>query len=99
MSSSSPLKEHSYLGEKLGFSNTNYEWNIRENDYYITGDMYIDNFDMYNFMKNIGIDLGQVTWGEHPFDISKMPSPSELENQDNWREILHNKRKKFFPKK
>jgi hypothetical protein len=40
------------------------EWSISETDTYISGYTIMDNFDMCNFMKQIGINPHKVSWGD-----------------------------------
>jgi hypothetical protein len=35
-------------------------WNIKNGKYYITGETFMDNFDMFWFLQEIGIDLKKV---------------------------------------
>jgi hypothetical protein len=84
-------------GEKLNFNCCLWNWTIQENDKFIAGDTYMDNFDMYSFLETIDVDLSKVTWGEDPFDVDKFKlkkvknaDSSEISSNKavNWRDLL-----------
>jgi len=38
-------------------------WALRETETLLTGDTFMDNFDMYDYLKNnVGVDMDKVTW-------------------------------------
>ena len=80
--------KHSKLGERFGmpFANSD-SWNIRENDDFITGHTYMDNFDMYDFLKKIGVIESHITWGSYSFDLDCFEEKEDIFN-DNWRNWL-----------
>ena len=66
-------------------------WSIYQNDEYITGSTWMDNFDMRGFLKNIKVDLRNVCWAEFPIsltdydaDTGKVAS-SEEDDDDDWK--------------
>jgi hypothetical protein len=40
-------------------------WRIRETDDEISGFTYMDNFDMYQYLAEICVDMRKVKWGEY----------------------------------
>jgi len=42
----------------------NFPWQIEENDYTLSGSVSMDNFDMWKFMKTIGVDPEKAEWNE-----------------------------------
>jgi hypothetical protein len=70
-----------------------YPWDIEENEDFITGWTYLDNFSMMNFLEKIEVPLVKVYWSEWPFDLNgnldcyKEKEKEELLDED-WREIL-----------
>ena len=53
---------HELWGERLGIEYWNYPWTIVETDIVVKGSTFMDNFDMEEFLKAIGVDLGKVKW-------------------------------------
>lgn len=38
-------------------------WRLNETDDIITGDTFMDNFDMYSYLEDeVGVDMSKVTW-------------------------------------
>ena len=46
-----------------------YPWRISENEKYITGSTSMDNFDMEEYLKQIGINENFISWSEYSFDL------------------------------
>lgn len=44
------------------YANEHDRWNIHEEDGELHGDTIIDNFDMEDFMEEIGININKVRW-------------------------------------
>ena len=75
-------------------------WSIRENEKFITGDTYMDNFDMEKFLEEIEVDMRYVHWGEYSFNLcrntsryeginrSRYPELQEEEKETDWRDLL-----------
>ena len=94
------IRCHAYLAPKIGmtFGEYDYEWSIEENDSYIAGDVWMDNFDMCEFLKKIDVDISNVTWGEHAFDLDTFSKQNEVDGEEddeyetedeNWRDLLY----------
>lgn len=81
------INEHISLGEKLGMYNcsSHYEWDIDENDEYIGGYTYQDNFSMFDFLDKIGVNSETVHWGYYIWD-DDIPKDNIKEN---WRKLLY----------
>lgn len=81
---------HISLGNKLGFDCDYFdEWDIHDNDNYITGYTSMDNFYMSGFLKRIGVNNG-VTWSEYPFFLSNFEDEEyEDDENDDWRDLLY----------
>lgn len=46
-------------------SNHKYDaWNISEDEFCIYGRTSMDNFDMWEFLRVIGVDMNMVEWGD-----------------------------------
>lgn len=83
------IRNHSELGEKLGFDCCNYAWDIEENENYITGYTWLDNFDMYDFLKTIDIDADLVDWSEWSFDLDTYKADKHnYKKEETWRDLL-----------
>lgn len=81
------INEHISLGKKMGMYNccSNHKWDIDENDKYIGGYTYQDNFSMYDFLDKIGVNSETVHWG---YDIWDDNIPKD-NIEENWRKLLH----------
>ena len=78
------IRNHSELGEKLNIRYAKSDaWNIEENNEYITGYTWMDNFSMYDFLKAIDINLKKVCWREYPFNINEYNNQELEENNIN----------------
>lgn len=82
------IREHSSLGEKLGLECFDEPWNISENDNYITGFTWMDNFNMEEFFDKIDVNGRNVNWSEYPFNLPEYVNEEMNENSD-WRKLLH----------
>jgi hypothetical protein len=81
------IRRHSALGEKLGISWFEDAWDIKENNDYITGSTWMDNFDMEEFLEKIDVDMNKVNWSDWSFDL---PDEDEEENYKiDWRDLLY----------
>lgn len=87
------IREHSFLGEKLGLEYSDEPWYISENNNYITGDTFMDNFDMEEFLEKIGVKSKNVNWSEYPFslpeDSREEDAESDTDEDSDWRRLLH----------
>jgi hypothetical protein len=49
------IRNHSKLGEEMGIPWTDYPWDITENEHEVEGYTSMNNFDMDEFLKRIGV--------------------------------------------
>lgn len=94
------IREHAELGKALGmWISWSFEWDINENEDFISGYTSMDNFSMYNFFEEIGIPDRFIKWSEYAFDIYdynyKLDEEEKEKEDKNWREILHNLQGEF----
>lgn len=81
------IRRHSAIGEKLGISWFEDIWDIKENNDYIAGSTWMDNFDMEEFLEKIDVDMDKVSWSDWSFDL---PDEDEEENnKTDWRDLLY----------
>lgn len=85
------IENHSKLGQKLDLKWAEEAWNIEENDLFITGYTWMDNFDISELFKIIGINSKVISWSEYPFDLPdeepQLKEEIETENKD-WQGYL-----------
>ena len=79
------IHNHTELTKKLGWDIDclDWPWDIEENDNFITGYTYMDNFSMYDFLEKIGVEDKYVDWSEYPFNIDS------YKDRNDWRDIIH----------
>ena len=77
------IRYHSELGEKLGLSYWKDSWDIEENDSYIAGSTFMDNFDMSELLDRIGVSSRNVKWG-----LDLPDEDDEYEENDDWQDCL-----------
>lgn len=87
------IRMHSELGQKLGLDWAQDRWNIDENEDFITGDTYMNNFCMSELFKIIGIPTTVVFWNEFGFDLNDLEDyvleqSNEEEEEPDWQEAL-----------
>lgn len=61
--------ERIYDHAKFCINWLDFPWHIEENEYYVTGHVSMDNFDMCSYLSNIGVSMQHVLWNEYPFDL------------------------------
>lgn len=49
------IVNHAIVAKELRLDNYDYPWNITEDEYSIQGYTYMDNFDMVDYLEQIGI--------------------------------------------
>ena len=81
------IKNHIWLAEKLKLRLYSQAWSIDEDENFIYGDTYMDNFDMEAFLKAIDVNLAKVIWNYTDSDIKD--ALDEEDYNDDWRDILH----------
>ena len=81
------IYKHISLGKRLGmyYCSQSCQWDVDENDEYIGGDTYQDNFNMHSFLNKIGVDGDVVHWG---YDIWDDDIPKD-NIKEHWRKLLH----------
>jgi hypothetical protein len=84
---------HSALGEKLNLEYFEHYWKIAEVDDYITGETFMDNFDMAEFLDIIGVRAKQITWGEYVLEFPKdnedlIADTEHLDRKKRWETLL-----------
>ena len=88
------IRNHSKLGIKLNLDWAEEAWDIKENDDFITGFTYMDNFYINDLFKIIEINPKTIHWSEWEFDLDKSYDIDELnenvkeEAKIDWREEL-----------
>ena len=61
------IRNHDELGEEMGIAHAKgWAWEIREQDDMISGETWMDNFDMEEFMQRIGVPDSSIEWSEFP---------------------------------
>lgn len=84
------IKYHGEMGKLMGLFCANEPWNIEENDSFITGYTWMDNFSMSGFFTKIDVNC-PITWGEYPFSIggNNVPIPKEpRQKNEEWENII-----------
>jgi len=59
------INNHSEEGEKLGVAYSEDYWNIYDDEDTIKGSTSMDNFDMDEFLRQIGVSMKTVEWSEY----------------------------------
>lgn len=83
------IRNHSELGEKLGINYSEESWGIEENNSYITGSTWMDNFDMEEFLEKIDVDMDKVEWSEWSLDLPDEDEYEHINNKIDWRNLLY----------
>lgn len=85
------IRNHGLLGEKLGLDCCDETWDISENDNYITGYTWMDNFDMDKFLERIDVESRDVNWSEYPFRLPEDNRDEDIDIDEDldWRKLLH----------
>ena len=81
------INNHISLGKKMNmyYCCSSDAWDIDENDKYIGGDTYQDNFSMYDFLNKIGVNSEVVHWG---YSIWDDDIPDD-DIREDWRKLLY----------
>lgn len=79
------IENHETLGEKMGMYNFDEPWDIYQNEKYIKGSTFMDNFDMDSFLQKIDINSDRVHWGDFEFDFED----EECIDNKNWEDLLN----------
>ena len=86
------IHNHIKLSEKMGMEITKWDfpWDINENEDYITGYTDMDNFDMYNFLKEIDVNSKLISWSSFPFNLYDNEEYNQNYNkEEEWRKLIH----------
>ena len=62
------IKNHGQYGEKFGIDYTDQEWTIIEDSDSISGSTWMDNFDMREYLKRIGVADEHVEFDSENYD-------------------------------
>ena len=57
------IRDHSIIGEQLGLECVEEPWQIEENDMFIIGYTWVDNFDIGKLFEIYGIPDEVIEWG------------------------------------
>lgn len=84
---------HSEMGMRMGMFCAEEAWKIEENEDFITGHTWMDNFSMKDFFDKIGISGNVVTWGEYPFSIDDKEIDNTIKTNaekcgSEWEKVL-----------
>jgi hypothetical protein len=87
------IRQHSELGERMGLLYAEEAWNIEENDLFITGYTSMDNFDFFEFLEKIEVNLKAVSRSEYPFSLPsdtmvEKPIQKNSVHEKTWRDYL-----------
>ena len=84
------IRNHSSLGEKLGLRWCEDAWDIEENENYISGYTWMDNFDMYEFLEEIDINPNSADWSEWRFNLDTYKMDEhKYKKKETWRDLLY----------
>ena len=87
------IYNHIELGKLMGQDDITYfdQWRIEENDTHITGSTWMDNFDMYDFLQDIGVNDKYVDWSEFDFNLDDYSEKDDNEDvsEKTWRDLLN----------
>lgn len=89
------IRNHGEMARKLHLKDAHWDdWNIEENEDYITGYTDIDNFDIGELLNAIEIDSECVKWGEYPFNLKNSKGivrnlrMDDCDKEYDWRDLL-----------
>lgn len=87
------IRNHAALAERMGLYCYDEPWNINENDLFITGYTWMDNFSMHEFFEKIGIRPADATWSEYPLslpgEVSHNEEPMQNNGEKTWQDCLN----------
>lgn len=83
------IRNHSELGEKLGIDCSEEPWLINENNHYIIGSTWMDNFNMEEFLEKIDVDMDKVDWSEWDFGLPDEYETGNANDKLDWRRLLY----------
>lgn len=85
------IRNHRELARRLEMDCWEDSWNIEENEKFIVGNTWMDNFSMGQFFGMIGVPGGAVTWSEY---FTSLPScfkaETEPSQKNDWQIHLEN---------
>ena len=57
------ILNHSEIGKEMGISHADTDaWGVKANQFTVSGETSMDNFDMRQFLENIGVAEDKVEW-------------------------------------
>lgn len=81
------IRYHSELGRALKLGCAECAWQIKENDFYIAGSTYLDNYCIEDLFEIIGIQDNIVEWGDD-WDVSLPTSNKHTRPIYEWEKKL-----------
>jgi hypothetical protein len=62
------IRNHDEFGMEMGILHSDtWKWDIHETRELISGDTWMDNFDMEEFLEKIGVPKDRIEWSEFPY--------------------------------
>lgn len=81
------IRNHSELGQRLNMFCAEEAWGIEENEEYITGYTWMDNFSISDLFDVIGVMPAAITWSEYPISLLEVnATPQKPRQHKSWRE-------------
>lgn len=88
------IRNHRELARRLEMDCWEDSWEIKENEMFIVGNTWMDNFSMGQFFREIGVPGGTVTWSEYFTALPNCINNEEKPSQKNgWQTHLENIKK------
>lgn len=86
------IRNHRELARRLEMDCWDESWHIEENEMFITGRTWMDNFNMGQFLGMIGIPGGATSWSEYPLALPSVEEKNELKpsQKKDWQIHLEN---------
>ncbi len=85
------IRNHRELSRRLEMDCWEDSWKIEENEMFIVGNTWMDNFSMGQFFRMIGVPGGVVTWSEYFTSLpSCIKTETEPSQKNDWQMHLEN---------
>ena len=79
----SAIINHSELGKLLGIEYSDYPWNVKIAENFISADTIMNNFDMGDFLDKIGVNRRFVEWDEFERSYQSYIAADPIPGWDN----------------